>query len=410
MKKSDITGIISLMERNDNYCQGAPQQVANGFYRCYDMLQLFIEELDETGAHSAALRSINSTYNRNESMSQGAAQQSVNGSYRCVELLEVLIGHFDTDGRKRREVAGVMNHLSRNDGICQSAPQQMVNGAYRIVDMLEILVDLIAPNLNRSVSAAISAMNRMDSLTNGAPQQTANGTSTIAEITRLLVQHFDANNRYRSRLSSIVNHMERNNSLCQGADQQSGNYLYRTLEMMAIIGECMLEKVQERIDAYWREHAEQCSALEAEKAQQYTHIREIEQEAKAVNGGGEIAPLKRQIAEKVNAQKTCGQAELAEIQHRINTLTAEKSAAGFFDFKKKKALQEQIDSTTLELHAKQREIKQRQADIQKEIDSLNSQIQRIEARVESQRQAILARCKPYRARIQQIDHELTRRR
>lgn len=410
MNKSDITSTISLMERNDRMCQGAAQQVSNGFYRCYDMLRLIIQELDETGAHSSALRSINSTYESNDRYSQSAPQQSVNGSYRCVELLEVLIDHFDENGRKRFEVSSVKRNLSRNDGLCQSSPQQMVNGAYRIVDMLQILVDLIAPNLNRSVSAAISAMNRMDGMTNGAPQQTANGTSTIAEITRQLVQHFDENNRYRYRLNGIVSHMERNNNLCQGADQQSGNYLYRTVEMLALIGECMLDKVQARTEAYWQEHAEQRSALEAEKAEQYTHIREIEKEAKAVNDGGEIAPLKQQIVEKVNAQKTCGQAELAEIQHRINTLTAEKSAAGFFDFKKRKALQEQIDSTTLTLHAKQREIKQRQADIQSQIDSLNSQIQRIEARVESQRQAILARCRPYRARIQQIDHELTRRR
>ena len=410
MKKSDLNSVISLMERNDNFCQGAAQQVSNGFYRCYDMLWLIIQELDENGVHTSALNSINRTYNHNETMSQSAPQQSVNGSYRCVELLEVLIRHFDPNGSKRSAVNAVNRDLERNDNLCQSSPQQMVNGAYRIVDMLEILTGLIAPELNGGVSRAIREMNRMDGLTNGAPQQTANGTSTIAEIACLLARHFDKSGSYRYRINSIVTHMERNNNLCQGADQQSGNYLYRTVEFMGIIGECILDQVQERTRAYWEAHSEEKQALENEKRELRAKISEIEREARTVNDGGEIAPLKRQISAKEDESRRCGQNALKEIQNRIDKLKAEKSAAGFFDFKKKKAIQEQIDATENELFAKKQEIKKLQAEIQKEIDALNSQIQAIEKRVESAKAAILAKRKPFQRRIEAIDHELTRRR
>lgn len=114
-----------------------------------------------------------------------------------------------------------------------------------------------------------------------------------------------------------------------------------------------------RKKAYWEAHAEEKAALEAEKAS-------LEEQVAALN-------------EEIN--KIPGASEIANIQARIATLTAEKNALGFFKGKEKKALQEKIDVANAEernisdrMAAAKKEIEKKIEPLQKRIDAINTEL------------------------------------
>ena len=361
MKKSDVTSIIDLMNRNDRMCQGSAQQVANGFYRLYDILSLIAGTLDEEGAYKHQISSITSTLNSNERF-------------------------------------------------CQSAPQQIANGAYRVAEMAQVLANVIAPEQAAQVSNLIAGMNRMNAMCQGAPQQSANGTSTLSEIVEILVKKLDTEKKYSTTLSSIVMLKTRNNALCQGADQQSANYLYRTMEMIQLITNIMLDKMQKRIELYWQEHAEEKKALLAEKEENQAQIRAIEVEANRINDEGTIAPINQEISALQNKMNNCGRAELEPLQQAVRRCQDERAALGFFQFKLKKEADAKIAEAQSVLAAKQREVDKEKSVIRNQIDQKKKQIDNINKQVTAKKNTVLAGCEPHKARIAAIDFELTRQR
>lgn len=82
-------------------------------------------------------------------------------------------------------------------------------------------------------------------------------------------------------MSSIISLMNRNNSMCRGADQQSANYLYRTLELLQIIAEIQLDEMDKRTARYWEEHAQEYAELITERGQLEMQVADIEKEAPA---------------------------------------------------------------------------------------------------------------------------------
>ena len=128
MTRAQVTAIMNLMERNDNYCQGAPQQMANGLYRVMDVLLLIARELDGQKNFAGKIGSVELTWNSNESYCQSAPQQSANGVYRVVELLKVLIDILDKEKKVGYKARSVITTMELNESYCQSAPQQIAIG------------------------------------------------------------------------------------------------------------------------------------------------------------------------------------------------------------------------------------------------------------------------------------------
>lgn len=115
------------------------------------------------------------------------------------------------------------------------------------------------------------------------------------------------------------------------------------------------EAAQNRFDAYWVEHADEKANLEIEKAT-------IEEQISAL---------------QVEINNIPGSAEKENIQGRINTLTAEKSSLGLFKGKEKKAVQEKIDVTNLELKKVIDRMDVAKEEIEKKIDLLQRRINEI---------------------------------
>ena len=115
------------------------------------------------------------------------------------------------------------------------------------------------------------------------------------------------------------------------------------------------EAAQNRFDAYWVEHADEKANLEIEKAT-------IEEQISAL---------------QVEINNIPGSAEKENIQGRINTLTAEKSSLGLFKGKEKKAVQEKIDATNLELKKVIDRMDVAKEEIEKKIDLLQRRINEI---------------------------------
>ena len=408
MTRNDISNIISIMNRNDDRCTGSPQQVANGFYRLVEMMQLLVNEMDTDGRYAFNVIRIINLWDSNNNLCQGAAQQSANGAYRVIELLELVIKLLDKDNSKSYKTSAVIRLWNANEALCQSAPQQMANGTYRIVELLQIIVELIEPSLNSRVSRIISEMNRVDGLVSGAPQQTANGTDAIALIVEMLATAMDKESKYGYRIRSIVSLKERNNAICQGADQQSANYLYRTLELLQIMSNIYFDLVDARTAAYWAEHAAEKNALESERSDLRRQIREIEAEARAVNDGGEAAPIRTKIQNLERQRDNIGRAELNALESQRADLNSQLSAIGLFKLKERRAMKDRIGAVDAKIAGQKRDNESRKALLDMQIDPLKDDVKKIEDRVQAQKKNILSRVDPLKRRIQAIDNELTR--
>ncbi len=115
--------------------------------------------------------------------------------------------------------------------------------------------------------------------------------------------------------------------------------------------------------AYWKEHAAEKTALEAEKASLQGQISSLEEEIKNIPGS----------AEKEN------------IQGRINALSTEKSSLGIFKGKERKAVQEKIDEA-------------------------NSELNRVVEKMEAAKREIKGKIAPLQSRINEIDKEFAKER
>ena len=104
----------------------------------------------------------------------------------------------------------------------------------------------------------------------------------------------------KAKVTAIINLMNRNDNLCQGADQQSANYLYRCIDMVQVVTNLMDDENKKRIQRYWDEHAQEHAALLAEKKENQAKIDEIERNAMAVNADGEIAAVRSEIRDLEN--------------------------------------------------------------------------------------------------------------
>ena len=226
----------------------------------------------------------------------------------------------------------------------------------------------------------------------------------------ILVGKLDKNSKYSLRLQNIVNLKERNNARCQGADQQSANYVYRMMEMNQIVTDLMMDKMDERTAKYWEEHAEEKAALLKEKQEHKDAIKAIEQEANQVNAREELEPLNRELKEMEKEMADCGKDRLAAANKAVADATREKETIGSFQFSAKKAAKEKLEDAEDSLAAAKHTVQQEKSKIQSRIDRKKNEISAIEKRVEAERQNILKGRTPHNQRISAIDKELTRQR
>jgi len=119
------------------------------------------------------------------------------------------------------------------------------------------------------------------------------------------------------------------------------------------------EVAKRRFKEYWDTHQSEKANFEAEK--------------KSLNE--QITDLNKEIS--VIPQNTDGYAHMVELQKKIQNLTSEKKALGFFKFKDKKAVQAQIDSVNTEIIPIQSRIDIAIEIVKKRISSLENKIKEI---------------------------------
>ena len=75
-----ILASLDDLSTNNDACNGAPQQLANGLYRLSELSSIVALELD-------VIATSLDTLSANDNTCTGAPQQAVNGAYRCVERM-----------------------------------------------------------------------------------------------------------------------------------------------------------------------------------------------------------------------------------------------------------------------------------------------------------------------------------
>ena len=120
------------------------------------------------------------------------------------------------------------------------------------------------------------------------------------------------------------------------------------------------EAAKRRYNAYWIVHQPEKEALEAEKKSLNDQINTLNQEISVI------------------PENTEGYADMVELQKKVNNLSADKKALGFFKFKDKKAIQIQIDATKNEIAPIQARINYAIGEVKKLISPLESRIKEID--------------------------------
>ena len=167
-----------------------------------------------------------------ERLRDGAPQQTANGLYRCVELLAVIGLELDSSGKYREFIMQVLEDMDTNNKSASSAVHQEVNGAYRMVDMLTIIAYEKGVSSDM-ISTVIDSWKSGDKSASGAPQQLVNGLYRCVELIYLIGNKSDTWGIWSSYFSSVYDNWVDINKSCKGAPQQAANGMYRIVEMLA---------------------------------------------------------------------------------------------------------------------------------------------------------------------------------
>ena len=143
------------------------------------------------------------------------------------------------------------------------------------------------------------------------------------------------------------------------------------------------EQAQKRLDAYWAEHADEKKRFEAECDDLNKQISELKADMKT-----------RITAFNEEMEAIPGAVELVNCDLKIKQLTEKKEALGLFKGKEKKALQDQIDQTTIDRRVVQERIDAKKAEIEDKINSVKAEIQK--------------KIAPLESRVDRIKNELTK--
>ena len=410
MTREMIRNILNTMSRNDNMCQGAPQQMANGFYRSVEMLGVMIRYLDKDNVYGSSVAAIEQLHERNETYCQSAPQQCANGVYRVVELLEVLVKVVAP--AKAGEAAAVLSLMEQNESYCQSAPQQIANGSYRMAEMLRVLVSGCDRDLAAGADGVIAAMERRESLCQGAPQQSANGMDASALLVEMLARKVDKDGAYTATIDTISRIKDSNNSRCQGADQQSGNYLYRMLELGQVIADVFMDeedaKAAKRLQEYWIAHAEEKVAFLKEKEELSAKIDEVEARAMEINDNKNISIHQDNIRKLREAQNGICNPEVETLAQEIQRQKEQRDMLSLFALRQRKEFNERIAGLNARKQELENVVAQQKAAVQTKIDAEEQQIEARNRAVEAKREAVRKEAEPFEKRIAAIDRELTR--
>ena len=145
------------------------------------------------------------------------------------------------------------------------------------------------------------------------------------------------------------------------------------------------EEAQRRFNEYWAAHAEEKETLQAEQDGLKSEINNLNTKL-----NDQVAALNKEIA------AIPGGAEIANMDERINKLTNDKNALGFFKGKEKKAIQEQIDQLASE-----------KAAIRSRMDAAKKEL---EAKIAAAKADVQKKVAPMQSRITAINNELTKAR
>lgn len=162
----------------------------------------------------------------------------------------------------------------------------------------------------------------------------------------------------------------------------------------ATIDEKLNAEKQERIDAYWKEHADEKSQLETELANLKTETDTMEKQ---------LPPLSNQISSIKAKMKGAvpSEGEKETVRKEIAKLEDEYSKLGMFKGKEKKSIQAQIDELKSRISNLDKSIEDERKALQ---NDCNNQIRPIQAQYDE----INSRLKEKKNRIAEIEDELTK--
>ena len=171
-------------------------------------------------------------------------------------------------------------------------------------------------------------------------------------------------------------------------------YKEQIKKAQATIDEKLNAEKQERIDAYWKEHADEKSQLEAELANLKTETDALEKQ---------LPPLSNQISSIRAKMKSAvpSEGEKETVRKEIAKLEDEYSKLGMFKGKEKKSIQAQIDELKSRISNLDKSIEDERKALQ---NDCNNQIRPIQAQYDE----INSRLKEKKNRIAEIEEELTK--
>lgn len=229
--------VLDKLYNNNDSCNSASQQAANGAYRVADMLSIITKSLDSRSEYNSDIVNSQATQILNDTSCSSAPQQEINGLYRTVELLGVWAKENDKGSKYSSDIEDTLDTFSTRDASCTQTPQQAVNGSYRAVELLNIIAKQLDTKnkYGTEISSIILSWCDQDSSCTFAPQQEVNGLYTCVKLLNIIALEKDSFNLNSSRISTVMSTFSTSNSSCDTAPQQIVNGYYRMTELLYII-------------------------------------------------------------------------------------------------------------------------------------------------------------------------------
>ena len=228
----------------------------------------------------------------------------------------------------------------------------------------------------------------------------------------MLARKIDEKKKYSSLISTISKIKVQNNARCQGADQQSGNYMYRIVELTQVITNVFMdeedEKAARRLEEYWEAHSEEKAQLINERAELNKKIAEIKKQAAEINAEQEIAPLRKKINELTYKMNSVSTSAVSQATKKLKDKQDELSATGFFKFSLRKKIKAEIEELVQQKVRAESAVKKEQEVYRREIEGVQKRIDALNEDVKKKQNAVLLKKNPHENRILKINAELTK--
>lgn len=232
-----IRSIEDSRRSGDIRADNINQQIQNGIYRCFEMIEVITHEFDVKDIAGEVINAIRQDFRSNDIRASNIYQQMHAGANAVYHMLTILMMLMDEHNLTSDIRKSLDDTLRRNDYSATTIHQQIVNCMYRSVEALGIIAAIAnAGGVYKSAIDSVENQFRRQELSaSNTNQQMANAGYRMFDYLEIIARSMDKNDSYASVIRSCRSDLDYNDIRANNIYGQVLNGWYRSFDLLSII-------------------------------------------------------------------------------------------------------------------------------------------------------------------------------